>query len=102
MLPPIKVKVGEPIVIQLEDNPSTGFNVCLTEMPQGIALADVSYLPGQALPGMVGVPGTRRFTFIALAPCEGPLLFNQIKFTHPEPTVQEPTPMENRFVIVES
>ncbi|WP_341503339.1 protease inhibitor I42 family protein [Gallaecimonas sp. GXIMD4217] len=101
VLPPIKVRVGEPVVIQLEDNPSTGFNVCLTDMPRGLALAEDTHIPGQALPGMVGVPGTRRFTFIALEPGEGNLMFRQVKYTHPQPTIAEPTPMENRFVIIE-
>lgn len=103
MLAPINVKVGEPIVVQLEDNHgSTGFNVCLTELPSCIALVSDEYVHGANPLGMVGVPGTRRFTFVATRPGEGPLKFNGIKFTHPNLTILDSTPMENRFVNVTS
>ncbi|MPY22652.1 protease inhibitor I42 family protein [Shewanella psychropiezotolerans] len=101
MLAPITVKIGEPIVITLEDNPSTGFNVCLTELPSCIALISDDYIHGSNPLGMVGVPGTRRFTFIATKAGEGALKFNKIKFTHPELTILDANPMENRFVSVE-
>ena len=101
LLGPIRVKVGERFVINLDDNPSTGFNVCLTQMPGCIALAADDQIPGATAGGMVGVPGTRRFTFIAVNTGEGPLTFNQIKFTHPNLTIAESNVMEKRFVIVE-
>lgn len=102
LLGPIRVKVGEPIVINLDDNPSTGFTVCLTQMPGCVALAADDQIPGATSGGLVGVPGTRRFTFVAVNAGEGPLTFNRIKFTHPDLTIEESSVMEKRFVIVEA
>lgn len=96
LLAPIQTTVGEIVTITLEDNPSTGFTVGLSQLPKGLVLMDDEYIPSTSR--LMGAPGTRRFTFVAVEQGEGPLTFNRVKFTHPEPTVEPSNPMENRFV----
>lgn len=98
VLPPIHTKVGEPFSITLEDNPSTGFTQALTKLPAHIALIEDKYFPSSS--HLLGAPGTRKFTFVALETGEGTIAFNSIKFTHPKPTVASRNPMQERFVIV--
>ena len=45
-LGPIFAKVGEVITVTLEESPSTGYTVCLTELPGFIALAGDEQFPG--------------------------------------------------------
>ncbi|ROS04944.1 chagasin family peptidase inhibitor I42 [Sinobacterium caligoides] len=97
---PLAVEVGHPFVIELDENLSTGFTVCLMEMPECLALvADEPVQPDGDR--RVGVFGRRRFTFVAVKAGGGALNFNRIKFTHPELTIVERSASEQRFVVAE-
>ncbi len=58
----IKVKNGKTVVVQLEENPSTGYS-WKTETQQGctVKLTDAGYQQNEAPEGMVGVPGIRTY-----------------------------------------
>lgn len=99
-LGPIYKEVGGIITITLEENISTGFTVCLTELPEFLALVADEQFPGVHPVGIAGLSGTRRFTFVAVKEGEGELRFNEIKFTHPDLTIKNSTALEHRFVKV--
>jgi predicted secreted protein len=61
----IKASAGKEFTISFESNPgSTGFEWWTQFDPQYLSLENTSYVRGQSSSGMVGVPGTRSFTFV--------------------------------------
>jgi len=99
MLPPIKVKVGEFIEIKVPSNRTTGFCCCLKEMPSCIFLESSEYVSDK--PVHIGTGGSQVYNFLAVDKGSGSIDFRQVKYTHPELTIESPGPMEKRFVIVE-
>ncbi len=98
VLPPTTVKVGEQFQIIQEDGAaSTGYTCALETMPKCVVLLSDEYIPPKT--GLLGAPGTRRFTFLAMSSGEGPINFLQIRpwdYKHPAPQ----GPMDKRFVMV--
>jgi predicted secreted protein len=65
----INVLAGENFTIELESNSgSTGFVWLSQFYTEYLSLVDSSEQPGNALPGMVGVPGKKLFVFNAKKP----------------------------------
>ena len=54
---PIKLRVGEELVLELECNPSTGYGWFLTETPNSILLSRgaPTYQPSRSMPGAGGL-----------------------------------------------
>ena len=97
LLPPINAKIEEIFEISVPSNPSTGYSCLLSEMPHCVYLVDSTYVPDE--PVRPGSGGTNKFRFVAVKKGEGKIIFHSVKFSHPL-DIQEPTPMQNRFVIV--
>ena len=105
-LPPIKVHVGETFEATVPSNPhSTGFVCALGKMPECVYLVSMTYVSGHAAPGIVGVPGTEIFKFVAIATGSGEIEFKHVKFSKPLEIYPKKPDMlhqkEYRFVIVE-
>lgn len=98
-LPPINVTVGEFFEIKVPSNITTGYFCCLAEMPGCVYLKSTEYVPEQ--PIIPGSGGNQVYNFLAVSKGSGPIEFRQVKYTHPELTIEPPGPMEKRFVIVE-
>jgi inhibitor of cysteine peptidase len=105
-LPPIKVHVGEIFELSVPSNPgSTGFACTLGKMPECVYLVSMIFVPGHGAPGMMGVPGSEIFKFVAIKTGSGEIEFKHVKFSKPlEIYPKEPDmthQMEYQFVIVE-
>ncbi len=98
LLPPINTKVGDIFEVSMPSNPSTGYSSLLSEMPHCVYFVDSTYVPDE--PVRPGSGGTSTFRFVAVKKGEGKIIFHNVKFSHPL-DIEEPTPMQNRFVIVE-
>ncbi len=99
LLPPINVKVGEIFEISIPSNPSsTGYNCLLSEMPSCVYFVESTYVPDE--PTTTGKGGTSNFKFVAVESGNGPIIFHSVKFSDPL-DILDPTPMQQRFVIVE-
>lgn len=98
LLPPINAKVGDIIEISIPSNPTTGYSCLLSNMPDCVYFVESSYIPDQ--PVIPGSGGTSKFKFVAVKKGNGQILFHSVKFSHPL-EILDPTPMQQRFVIVE-
>lgn len=99
LLPPINTKVGDIFEISIPSNPaSTGYNCLLSEMPHCVYLVESTYVPDE--PIRPGSGGTSKFKFLAVKKGDGKIIFHSVRFSHPL-EILEPTPMQQRFVIVE-
>lgn len=98
LLPPINAKVGEIIDISIPSNPSTGYSCLLSNMPECVYFVESEYIADQ--PVKQGSGGTSQFKFLAVKKGEGPIIFHDVKFSHPL-DIKEPTVMQKRFVIIE-
>ena len=99
LLPPINAKVGDIFEISIPSNPaSTGYNCLLSEMPHCVYFVESTYVPDE--PIRPGSGGTSKFKFVAVKKGDGKIIFHSVRFSHP-PEILEPTPMQQRFVIVE-
>ncbi len=99
LLPPIHKKIGEIFEISIPSNPaSTGYNCLLSEMPSCVYFVESTYVPDE--PTIPGKGGTSNFKFVAVESGNGPIIFHSVKFSQPL-DILEPTPMQQRFVIVE-
>lgn len=98
LLPPINTKVGEIIEISIPSNPTTGYSCLLSNMLDCVYFVESSYIPDQ--PVKPGSGGTSKFKFVAVKKGNGQILFHSVKFSHPL-EILDPTPMQQRFVIVE-
>jgi len=99
VLPPINVTVGEIFEISIPSNPSsTGYNCLLSEMPSCVYFVESTYVPDE--PTIPGKGGTSNFKFVAVESGNGPIIFHSVKFSQPL-DILEPTPTQQRFVIVE-
>ncbi|MCJ7445487.1 MAG: protease inhibitor I42 family protein [Methanotrichaceae archaeon] len=61
----INVTLGKEFAISLESNPSTGFEWWTKFDPDYLSLLNSTFVSGNEKSGMVGVPGTKVFTFNA-------------------------------------
>lgn len=105
-LPPVRVHVGKPFELSVPSNPgSTGFACTLGKMPECVYLVSMTFVPGHADLGMVGVPGSEIFKFVGIKTGSGEIEFKHVKFSTPlEIEPQNPDmhhPYEYRFVKVE-
>lgn len=99
VLPPINATVGEIFEISIPSNPSsTGYNCLLSKMPDCVYFVESTYVPDE--PTIPGKGGTSNFKFVAVESGNGPIIFHSVKFSQPL-DILEPTPMQQRFVIVE-
>lgn len=98
-LPPINTKVGEFIEIKVPSNRTTGDFCCLAEMPGCVYLESTEYVPDK--PILCGSGGNQVYNFLAVSAGSGPIEFRQVKYTHPELTIDPPGQMEKWFVIVD-
>lgn len=65
----VHVHAGETIVLQLDENPSTGFTWEITQIDSTIlTLQDSTYTQNPSKPGETGVGGTHVWTFVAKQP----------------------------------
>jgi len=105
-LPPVNMHVGETVDLAVPSNPgSTGFVCTLAKMPECVYLVSMTYVPGHEAPGMVGIPGSEVFKFVAIAEGSGEIEFKHVKFSKPLEIVPKKPDMlhqmEYRFVKVE-
>lgn len=98
LLPPINAKIGDIIDISIPSNPTTGYSCLLSEMPSCVYFVESTYVPDE--PIIPGSGGTSNFKFVAVKSGNGPIIFHSVKFSHPL-EILDPTPMQQRFVIIE-
>lgn len=101
VLEPRVARVGESIVISLAEGCGSGFKVCLTGLPDCLALASGEQVTDEARTGCIKKPGVRRFTFIAVSEGYGELVFNKIKTTGTELIILESDALECQWVRIE-
>jgi inhibitor of cysteine peptidase len=93
----IEVTVGSEFTISLESNASTGYSWELTStLPTWLELVSSEYIPGQAPPGWVGVPGVEKWTFRASGAGTTTLTF---EYRQPWATGEPPAQQETLVVI---
>ncbi|MDI9395485.1 MAG: protease inhibitor I42 family protein [Euryarchaeota archaeon] len=97
LLPPINATVGDIFEISIPSNLSTGYSCLLSSMPDCVYFVESSYTADQ--PAIPGSGGTSKFKFVAVKEGNGQILFNSVKFSRPL-EILDPTPMQERFVIV--
>jgi inhibitor of cysteine peptidase len=66
---PIHIRQGDSIVLELEENPSTGYSWELADLPAFVTVAESSH--ETAGPPAMGAPGLRRIRVLAVATGEG-------------------------------
>jgi len=98
LLPPINTKIGKTFDISIPSNPSTGYSCLLSEMPSCVYFVESTYVPDE--PTIPGKGGTSNFKFVAVKSGSGKIIFHSVKFSDPL-EILDPTPMQQRFVIVE-
>lgn len=100
--PLLSVRVGELLVVTLEEDRSSGFTVCLTGLPACLALASGEQVASESRAGCTKLPGVRRFTFIGTEAGEGELTFNKISIKGGELRILESDSLESQRVCVVS
>ena len=81
--PDFWVKVGESFQIKLTENPSTGYLWALARLPESFYLLSDSFMAPDK-PGMVGVPGTHVYNFVAMKPkIQGDFVFYLLRPSEP-------------------
>ncbi len=65
--PQINVSLGEEFTISLDSNPSTGFEWWTDFDPAYLSLTNSTFISGNENSQLVGVPGTKKFTFSTLS-----------------------------------
>ena len=94
---PIHKEVGEPFFIERTENPSTGYRLVISQLPEGLALLSDDYQPASQAPGLVGVPGKRTFVFAGIRPTEGTIV---LQFSQPGvPVTLQPPTFGNRIPV---
>lgn len=76
----VKAVVNDTFVVQLEDNPSTGYSWKVTSTGDAVvALKGSEFRPGpESSKGVVGARGVRRWTYAATAAGTGALVFDLV------------------------
>jgi len=93
----IEVAVGSEFTISFESNPSTGYSWELTStLPTWLVLVSSEFVPGQAPPGWVGVPGVEEWTFRATGAGTTTLTF---EYRQPWATGDPPAQQETLVVV---
>jgi inhibitor of cysteine peptidase len=67
---PIGARQGDVIVLELKENPGTGYSWDLAGLPAFVTIAESSH-EAAAPPPRLGAPGLRRFRLLATAAGEG-------------------------------
>lgn len=62
----ISVKLGDVFNIRLKENPTTGYTWIVTKLPSNLQPLNIHYTVAPHQPGIIGVGGTKTFTFKAL------------------------------------
>jgi predicted secreted protein len=89
--PDFWVKVGQSFEIKLIENPTTGYNWALAQLPENFYLLSELYVPDPNKLGMVGSGGTRHFYFVAMKPTTemGNFIFYLLRPWEPMTPIEE-------------